>query len=130
MDEGRIRKKDGFTMVMNEIARDSRLSLRAKGVYLLVQSYITMPDREWQKKDFVKMVHESRNVFDGAWDELKRCGYIKKHQYALGRGFRVEFELLDKAEDGPHTFYHNAEGKITRVESYEEKNECLKNEHS
>ena len=55
METGRIRKKDGFTMVMNEVARDKRLSLRAKGLYLLVQSYITMPDKEWKKKDFMEI---------------------------------------------------------------------------
>ena len=68
----------------------------------------------------MEMVKESRAVFDGAWDELKRCGYIKKHQYSDGKHFMVEYELLDKSEPGPHTFIHNKEGKVTRVESYED----------
>ena len=45
MDEknGRFRKKrSNFSIVSNEIIRDSTISLKAKGLYALIQSYITL----------------------------------------------------------------------------------------
>lgn len=45
MDEqgGRFRqKKVNFSMVPNEIIRDENISLKAKGLYALIQSYITL----------------------------------------------------------------------------------------
>ncbi len=50
MAEGFFRSKKGFTVIQNEITRDTGISLKAKGLYLIIQAYITMPDKKWQKK--------------------------------------------------------------------------------
>ncbi len=39
---GSFRKKNGFTIIGNIVTRDKELSLKAKGLYGLIQSYITL----------------------------------------------------------------------------------------
>lgn len=40
---GKFRKKRvNFSMVSNEILRDNSISLKAKGLYSLIQSYVTL----------------------------------------------------------------------------------------
>ena len=57
MADGIFRGKSGFTVVQNAIVRDRNVSMKAKGLYLIIQSYITMPDKVWKKSDFLKMVN-------------------------------------------------------------------------
>ena len=105
MTDGAFRKKNGFTVVQNTIARDKRISMKAKGLYLIIQSYITMPDREWKKDDFTKMVAEGKSAFDSAWKELKDAGYLKVYITSYGKGTKREYELLDDPKDGPSEIY-------------------------
>ena len=56
MENGGFRQKRiNFTMIQNNVLRNRKLSLSAKGLYSLIQSYITMPDKVWLKQDFEKM---------------------------------------------------------------------------
>lgn len=102
MNEGCFRKKNGYTVVQNTISRDKRLSMKAKGLYLIIQSYITMPDKQWHKSDFMNMVSEGKAAFNSAWDELKENGYLKIYIVHAGkRGTYREYELLDDPVTGP-----------------------------
>lgn len=134
MAEGFFRSKKGFTVVQNEITRDNKISLKAKGLYLVIQAHITMPDRKWTKDDFMRLAREGRKAFDSAWQELKDTGYLKVHIMADGGRWHTEYELLDEPESGPHTLYHNKDGEITsdnirRAEKKKEKAEQAKNSH-
>lgn len=134
MAEGFFRSKKGFTVVQNEITRDSKISLKAKGLYLVIQAHITMPDRKWTKDDFMRLAKEGRKAFDSAWQELKDTGYLKVHIMADGGRWHTEYELLDESEPGPHTLYHNKDGKITsdnirRAEKKKEKAELQQENH-
>jgi hypothetical protein len=113
MAEGFFRSKKGFTVVQNEITKDATISLKAKGLYLVIQAYITMPDKKWTKADFMRFAKEGSKAFDGAWKELKDTGYLKVHIMSDNGRWRTEYELLDEAVPGPHTLYHNADGEIT-----------------
>ena len=113
MAGGFFRSKKGFTVVQNEITRDNKISLKAKGLYLVIQAHITMPDRKWTKDDFMRLAREGRKAFDSAWQELKDTGYLKVHIMADGGRWHTEYELLDEPESGPHTLYHNKDGEIT-----------------
>lgn len=113
MSEGFFRSKKGFTVVQNELTKDNTISLKAKGLYLVIQAYITMPDKQWTKDDFLRLAKEGTKAFDSAWKELKDTGYLKVHIMADGGKWRTEYELLDAPMDGPHTFYHNNAGEIT-----------------
>lgn len=113
MAEGFFRSKKGFTVVQNEITRDVNISLKAKGLYLVIQAYISMPDKKWTKEDFMRLAKEGKKAFDSAWKELKESGYLKVHIMSDNGRWRTEYELLDEPEEGPHTLYHNADGKVT-----------------
>lgn len=134
MAEGFFRSKKGFTVVQNEITRDNKISLKAKGLYLVIQAHITMPDRKWTKDDFMRLTREGRKAFDSAWQELKDTGYLKVHIMADGGRWHTEYELLDEPEPGPHTLYHNKDGEITsdnvkRAKKKKEKEEQKKDNH-
>ena len=104
MAEGFFRSKKGFTVVQNEITRDVKISLKAKGLYLVIQAYISMPDKKWTKEDFRNLTKEGKKAFDSAWKELKDFGYLKVH-FMLDNGkWKTEYELLDEPDLGPHTF--------------------------
>ena len=113
MAEGFFRSKKGFTVVQNEITRDTNISLKAKGLYLVIQAYISMPDKKWTKDDFMRLAKEGSKAFDSAWKELKESGYLKVHIMSDNGRWRTEYELLDEPKEGPHTWYHNADGEVT-----------------
>ena len=118
MADGVFRKKNGFTAVGNSIARDKVLSLKAKGLFLLIQSYINIPDSTWKKSDFQRMTIEGDKAFENAWKELKENGYLKSHIKTNGKNgcqFSTEYELLDEPQLGAHTFYYNANGELTKT---------------
>ncbi len=119
MADGSFRRKNGYTIVQNSIARDKNISMKAKGLYLIIQSYITMPDREWHKNDFTNMVAEGKSAFDSAWKELKDAGYLKVYIYSYGKGTRREYELLDEAKDGPSDIYVKASSENENSETIE-----------
>ncbi len=113
---GTFRKKKGFTMASNSVIRNSSLSLKAKGLYTLIQSYITCESLEVTKAFLIKQCTEGEKAFDGAWNELKRSGYLKIHLYPAEQGrFRYEYELLDEADlaDGIYLYRYNTDGHVT-----------------
>ncbi len=113
MAEGFFRSKKGFTVVQNEITRDNKISLKAKGLYLVIQAYITMPDKKWTKEDFLNLAKEGRKAFDTAWQELKDNGYLKVHFMPNNGKWQAEYELLDAPDPGPHTLYYNSNGEVS-----------------
>lgn len=113
MAEGFFRSKKGFTVVQNEITKDANISLKAKGLYLVIQAYISMPDRKWKKEDFRNLTKEGKKAFDSAWKELKDFGYLKVHFMPDNGVWRAEYELLDEPDPGPHTLYHSCNGTVS-----------------
>lgn len=93
------KKKTYFSQVSNAALRDETLSLKAKGLYALIQSYITLENFVLYKNTLRKNCHEGKTSFENAWNELKKAGYLKQHQYKNKKGcFVYEYELLDKKE--------------------------------
>ena len=134
MAEGFFRSKKGFTVVQNEITRDAKISLKAKGLYLVIQAYISMPDKKWTKEDFRNLTKEGKKAFDSAWKELKDFGYLKVHFMQDNGKWKTEYELLDEPDLGPHTLYHNSEGEVssdnlTRAEK-KRQTQLITDEHS
>ncbi len=116
MADGIFRRNKGYTVVQNEVIKDKGLSLKAKGLYAIIQCHITIPDSAWRKSYFEAMVTDGRKSFHSAWLELKEKGYLKTHAvYRDGKIVR-EYELLLEAQAGPHTFYYDKNGEITKTE--------------
>lgn len=97
VQHGKFRHKVNFAAVSNTALQDSRLSLRAKGLYALIQSYINIPNYDLYKSYLQKSSIEGTRAFDGAWNELKECGYLKQFRIpGSNRGrFEYEYDLLD-----------------------------------
>lgn len=97
---GRFRKKRvNFSMVSNRILRDETISLKAKGLYALIQSYITLDDFILYKNFLQKKCCEGKKSFETAWKELKDTGYLLQYRMKDEKNhFYYEYELLDEPE--------------------------------
>lgn len=106
MKSGTFRRKTNFAAVSNSALKDKRLSLKAKGLYSLIQSYITMPNITLSKSKLHDLCLEGEKAFDGAWKELKKCGYLKIYRSPTGDKdqFVYEYDLLDEADDSSPAF--------------------------
>lgn len=118
MESGRIRKKKrAFTQVSNAAMRDPNLSLKAKGLYALINSYIDIPDFELYKGFLMKQCMEGKAAFQSSWDELKKAGYLIQHQVRNGNRFTYEYELLDTPNDNSqHTDFQDTENEDAHFE--------------
>jgi hypothetical protein len=89
-------KKVYFTQVSNHALRDKNLSLKAKGLFALIQSFVTLPDFILYKNTLKKNCEEGQKAFESTWKELKDKGYLaqEKHQNPDGTFYYV-YELLD-----------------------------------
>jgi len=98
-DNGAFRKKKVyFAQVSNEALRDPGLSLKAKGLYALIQSYITMENYILYKNKLKKDCSEGRDSFNSTWKELKDKGYLVQYKLKNEKGiFHYEYELLDES---------------------------------
>lgn len=89
-------KRVYFSQVSNTALRDNKLSLKAKGLYALIQSYITIENFTLYKNTLKKNCPEGNKAFENAWKELKDKGYLiqERHQNEDGT-FYYLYELLD-----------------------------------
>lgn len=92
------KKRVHFSQVSNIALRDSKLSLKAKGLYSLIQSYITLQDFILYKGYLMAQCKEKETAFDSAWRELKKNGYLiqNKHKDIKTGKWIYEYELLDE----------------------------------
>ena len=97
-DAGRFKaKRNKFSQVSNEALRDENLSLKAKGLYALIQSYVTIDNFILYKTTLIKQCKEKETSFNSAWNELKKYGYLiqsKSKDSTTGK-WVYEYELLD-----------------------------------
>ena len=88
--------------VANTVARDTNLSLKAKGLYLLIK--MCLRDSEFDFMHFKPALEaeckEGGRAFDSAWKELKKAGYLKQYRapYCEGVGFHYAYKLLVRAD--------------------------------
>ncbi len=101
MKNNEFRKKMNFTQVTNFCARNKELSLKSKGLYLTIQSYITLENFELRKSHLMSMSTDKTKSFDSAWKELKEKGFLKQYRYPNinKKGtFSYVYDLLDKPD--------------------------------
>lgn len=96
--DGKFRKKESFTMVYNTLLHDNSISMRAKGLYAIIQSYITIPNFVLYKSFLISNATEGTTAFNSAWNELKEKGYLKQFKMRTENGFTYQYELLDKPD--------------------------------
>lgn len=124
IQDGFFRNKVPFVPISQVVAKDKEISLKAKGLYLLIQSYITIPNFKLYKSYLMSVCVEGQCSFDSAWNELKEKGYLKIYKIAKSdsKGFYYEYQLLDTAEpDTPALIVIRKDGTI--VEKEQENND-------
>ena len=124
---GRFRKKKyNFSMVPNSIIRDGNISLRAKGLFALIQSYITLDNFTLYKSYLMKQCREGERAFNSAWNELKEKGYLKMYKLRDGgKTFFYEYELLDEPEK--LSMMHSVGVQNVDLQNVGVEDECLQN---
>lgn len=98
MPSGAFRKKKtSFAQVSNIALRDKNLSLKAKGLLSLIESYINIDNFTLYKQFLLNQSTDGETSFRGAWKELKDNGYLI--QYKLKdedtKQFYYEYEVCD-----------------------------------
>ena len=74
------KKKVYFKQVSNSALSDNSLSLKAKGLYALIQSYITIEDFTLYKNYLLKQCKEGKDGFQSTWNELIKAGYLVQYK--------------------------------------------------
>lgn len=111
---GQFRKKKiYFTQVSNVALRDSSLSLKAKGLYALIQSYLTIEDFTLYKNTLKKHLKEGEKAFESTWKELKDAAYLIQYrlQDTKTKQFYYEYELLDEPNIELANQVHNSQNR-------------------
>lgn len=111
---GQFRKKKiYFTQVSNVALRDSSLSLKAKGLYALIQSYLTIEDFTLYKNTLKKHLKEGEKAFESTWKELKDAAYLIQYrlQDPKTKQFYYEYELLDEPDIELANKIHNSQNR-------------------
>ncbi len=101
MPSGAFRKKKtSFAQVSNVALRDETLSLKAKGLLALIESYLSLDNFVLYKQFLINKSKDGETAFRGAWKELKDKGYLI--QYKLKdedtKQFYYEYEVCDNPQ--------------------------------
>jgi hypothetical protein len=96
-ENGKFKKKKvKFSQVSNVALHDSSLSLKAKGLYSIIQSYITLDNFVLYKRTLKKSCKGGEKIFEGAWKELRDKGYLIQEKHNSKEGFYYIYDLLDE----------------------------------
>ncbi len=111
------KKKVYFSQISNLALRDRNLSLKAKGLYALIQSYITIENFTLYKTTLKKECLEKEKAFETTWKELKEKGYLIQYRLQGNKGyFYYEYELLDTADKELADKIHSNQNRKTQDE--------------
>lgn len=95
---GVIRKKRTFyAQVSNVALRDKTLSLKAKGLLAIIESYLTLDNFTLYKDFLLSKSTDGETSFRGAWKELKEHGYLIQYKLKdnVTKQFYYEYEICD-----------------------------------
>lgn len=97
---GFIKKRYNFSQVSNVILDDESIAIDTKGLYSIIQRWITYYENSQLDKEFLrKKASVGINKFDRMWDELKKFGYLKQYRISCGESrFVYVYELLDEPD--------------------------------
>ena len=89
-------KSGEFAYVSNDVLKNEKLSLEAKGLYAYIQSYVCGSDIELSKQFLLKNCIDDEEVLNKSWSELKEAGFIKEYKVIKENGEVVEeYEIVD-----------------------------------
>jgi hypothetical protein len=96
----RIQRMNKFTTMPNEIVNDPTLSLKAKGLLLIL---LSKPDGwEFHIEPLIELSKDGRDSFYTGFNELKEAGFVRKFPIReKGRIVRYETIVSDTRMDSP-----------------------------
>jgi len=89
----RIKKTKGFTTLPNQMLRDTRITLKARG--LLAQLLTHSVKYEISKKKVVNQNIEGKDAINSAFNELIRFGYIVPKKSRNKGRYQFEYDVYD-----------------------------------
>lgn len=138
------KRQNPFSQVANHPLRNPELSLKAKGLYAVIQSFINIPGFTLYKGTLMNVCSEGKDAFESAWKELKKSGYLRQQRISTGKGhFSYEYELLDFPEPNtenpvpenpdtvnPCVVYPYMENHVDNKKNEKNKNDLKNNDYS
>lgn len=109
MPSGAFRKKKvSFSQVSNVALRDEDLSLKAKGLLALIESYLSLDNFVLYKQFLINKSKDGETAFRGAWKELKDKGYLIQYKLQNNetKQFYYEYEICDNPYVGNQHVAH------------------------
>lgn len=94
-----VKLNNDYMLIHDSIVHNKQLSLRAKGLYLLILTYLNK-NINISKEFLLNECCEGEKAFNATWKELKESGYLKQHKLRRGNNvFYYEYELITKFEN-------------------------------
>lgn len=126
-----------FTVLSNRIVRDKNISLKAKGLFLVVMS-LNESNWDFSINGLCKIVKEGKNAIYGIIDELKEHGYCHYEQRRdeNGKMLDAEYTFFEEpcyvSENNPLPNYRDADNRDAenRTQLNTESNKTPKKEES
>lgn len=105
----RVDKSKGFTVVYRAVAQDKRLSLKTRGLFLLMQSLPS--DWSFSQTSLAKMAGVGRDQIRAALAELEKTGYLRREEKqshdGTGRFARYDYVLQAESPNPPPPLFEN-----------------------
>ena len=98
---GKIRRKRTYyAQVSNVALRDETMSLKAKGLLALIESYLSLENFILYKDFLMSKSLDGETAFRGAWKELKEHGYLIQYKLKDNntKHFYYEYEICDNPQ--------------------------------
>lgn len=96
----RVDKRSNYTVVDNTFIRDMNLSMKAKGLMLLMLSL--PPEWDYSVAGLAAICKEGMTAIRGALKELEECGYLRRERRNSEKGYFVYEYILSEIPQ-PHT---------------------------
>lgn len=88
----RVEKRSNYTVVDNTFIRDMNLSMKAKGLMLLMLSL--PPEWDYSVAGLAAICKEGMTAIRGALKELEECGYLRRERRNSEKGYFVYEYIL------------------------------------
>lgn len=105
----RVQKKSNYTVVDNTFIRDMGLSMKAKGLMLLMLSL--PPEWDYSVAGLAAICKEGMTAIRGALKELEDAGYLRRERRNNEKGYFVYEYILTEIPQPQH-------GNLNAVEEY------------
>lgn len=113
----RVDKSKGFTVVYRAVAQDKRLTLKTRGLFLLMQSL--PPDWTFSQTSLAKMAGVGRDQIRAALAELEKVGYLRREEKqshdGTGRFARYDYVLQAESPNPPPPLFENPTTAQTEI---------------